>query len=305
MTMLSRRILGDITWIDLESPTQGEVRLLMDEFGVDAPVAEELLLPTVRPRFEMHERFLYIIFHFPALRHTHRDTEQEIDFVIGKNFVITTRYDNIDPLHKFAKLFEINSLIDEKVENIHGGHIFYYMMKKMYKSVEHEISSVRDELHDIVARIFRGKERQMVVALSRSARDLLDLRQVIEPHRDVLREIEDHAPGFFGEGFKLYMNNLSNEYYRVHNHIMREIESLHELRETNNSLLYTKQNEVMKILTLMAFVTFPLSLVAAVFGMNTVNTPIVGTPNDFWIIVGFMIVGMIFMFWYFKHKKWL
>jgi hypothetical protein len=53
---------------------------------------------------------------------------------------------------------------------------------------------------------------------------------------------------------------MSNEYYRVHNHVMRNTESLHELRETNNSLLTTKQNETMRVLTGMALLTFPLTL---------------------------------------------
>lgn len=303
--MLNRRTLGDVTWVDLESPTQGEVRLLMDEFGIDAPVAEELLLPTTRPRFEIHERFLYMIFHFPALRHTHKNIEQEIDFIVGKDVVITTRYDTIDPLHKFSKLVEIQTLIDENVERLHGGHVFYYMMRKMYTSVEHELSSVRDALHDIVTRMYQGEERQMVIALSRSGRDLLNLRQIVEPHRDILRLMENGAPTFFGDAFQIYMKNLSDEYYRVHNHIMRETESLHELRETNNSLLTTKQNEVMKILTILAFITFPLSVVAALFGMNLDKIPFASNPNGFWIVVGLMTTLCVSMFAYFRYKNWL
>jgi magnesium transporter len=85
---------------------------------------------------------------------------------------------------------------------------------------------------------------------------------------------------------------------------MRETESLHELRETNNSLLTTKQNETMKKLTLLAFITFPLSLIASIFEMNTVDMPIVGLQHGFWIIIGGMTVVGLAMFWYFKYKKW-
>ena len=61
----------------------------------------------------------------------------------------------------------------------------------------------------------------------------------------------------------------------------------------------------MKILTIMAFVTFPLSLIAAIFGMNTVYIPIIGTPGDFWIVMGIMGFATFLMFLYFKRKKWI
>ena len=179
------------------------------------------------------------------------------------------------------------------------------MLKKLYKSVEHELSYVHDALQDIEEQIFEGREREMVAALSYSGRDLLNLRQAIEPHRDVLKEFSECGPSFFGEDFAPYLRATLNEYFRAHNHVMRETESLHELRETNDSLVSTKQNEIMKNLTLMAFVTFPLSLIASIFGMNTHYLPIVGMRGDFWIIMGGMAFGMAAMFFYFKHKKWI
>jgi len=41
-----------------------------------------------------------------------------------------------------------------------------------------------------------------------------------------------------------------------------------------------------------------------VFGMNTEHTPIVGSPNGFWIITGAMVVLTAVFFIYFKIKKW-
>ena len=303
--MLNRHTHGKIVWIDLESPTQDEVRSLIEEFSIDAFVAEELLFPSVKPRCESHDRYIYVILHFPALRHSHKGREQEVDFVIGRDFIITSRYDTIDPLHKFAKVFEVNSVLDKSNIGDHAGFVFYYMLRKMYKSVEHELSYVHDALMGIERQIFKGVEREMVMSLSHSGHDLLLLRQAIEPHRDVLHSLEFEMARFFGDEFRPYLRGLSNGYFRVHNHIMRHTETLHELRETNNSLLTTKQNEVMKTFTILAFVTLPLSLIATLFGMNTVYTPLTQRPDGFWIILLGMGVAALLMYLYFRNKKWL
>ncbi len=179
------------------------------------------------------------------------------------------------------------------------------MLKKLYKAIEHEVEYVRHDLAVIEENIFSQRQVEMVAAISRSARDLLNLRQTIEPHREALKSLESEGHAFFGDAFVPYLRALSNEYYRVHNHIMRHTESLHELRETNNSLLTTKQNETMKIFTILAFVTFPLSLIVTILDIPSAHNPIIGRPYDFWIIIGIMLVATFCMFLFFKRKRWL
>ena len=303
--MLSRFEHNGLTWIDLESPSRDEVQAIADEFSIEPLVAEELLLPSAKPRADFGASYIYLVLHFPALRHSHHTLEQEVDFIIGKHFLITTRYDMIDPLHKFSKIFEVNSVLDKSDIGDHAGFLFFYMLKKLYKSTEHEVEFVRKDLARIEEHIFSDREVEMVAAISGSARDLLNLRQTIEPHREVLRSLDSDGAAFFGDTFMPYIRALSNEYYRVHNHIMRQTESLHELRETNNALLTTKQNETMKVFSIMAFFTFPLALFVSVASINSVHNPIMGRPYDFWIIVGAMTIIASIMYFIFRRNKWL
>lgn len=304
-TMQSRHSHNGLTWVDLEMPTTEEVRAIAMEFNIDSLIASELLLPSSRPRTEFRPTYIYLVLHFPALRHSHKSREQEVDFIIGKDFIITTHYDTVDPLHKFSKVFEVSSAIGTGEIGDHAGYLFFHLLEKMYKAIDHEIEYVRHELATIEEHVFSHQHVEMVEAISRSARDLLNLRQTIEPHRESLKSLEDGGADFFGSDFVPYLRALSADYYRVHNHIMRNTESLHELRETNNSLLTTRQNETMKIFTILAFVTFPLSLLAAVFDINNVDNPFEKLKYGFWFILAGMVLTSLIMFLYFKKKKWL
>lgn len=294
-----------LQWVDLESPTHDEIVRVAAEFDIDSTIAEELLLPSSKPRAEFYPRYAYIILHFPALRHSHKTREQEIDFVIGEKFIITAHYDTIDPLHKFSKVLEVNTVLNKSTIGEHAGYFFYFMLKKLYRSVEHELEYIQHDLHNIEEQVFSGEEVEMVAAISRSSRDLLNLRQTIEPHRDMLRELELGGPAFWGEDFRPYLRTLSNEYYRVHNHTMRNTESLHELRETNNSLLSTKQNETMRMLTIMALFTFPLALLVAILEADAAGNPIRDMSNGFFLIAAAVAAGGIGMYLFFRYKKWL
>jgi len=196
--MQTRREYHGILWIDLESPTPSEVKAVAEEFGIVEHIAQELLFPASKPRAEIYRDCAYVVMHFPALKRTHVNREQEVDFVIGKQFIITAHYETIDTLHKFSKVFDVNATLEVSQFGDHAGFVFFYMLKRLYKSIEHELDFIHRELLLVEEHIFSGQEVAMVSAISRSARGLLNMRQTIEPHRDVLRDLEEEGSHFFG-----------------------------------------------------------------------------------------------------------
>lgn len=277
----------------------------MEEFHINPLAADELLTPTLRPKVDKYENFIYMILHFPASRHTYtEDQNQEVDFIVGKDFLITTRYDTVDPIHKFSKVFEVNSILDRSDMGTHGGYLLFYMMKKLYKAVGHELENIEAALEEVEEQIFNDKEREMVQEISKISRQLLNFKQALATHKDILASFEVAGKQFFGDSFTYHLRTIVGEFYKVENELRFHSETATELRETNNSLLSTKQNETMKLFTVMAFIAFPLTLVASIFGMNSA-LPVVGHEHDFLIIMGIMVATGVLFFAMFKWRGWL
>jgi len=278
----------------------------MKEFSIHPLVADELLSPTIRPKVDIYPKYLYLILHFPMIEHKHGGrSEQEVDFILGKDFIITTHYETIDPLHEFSKVFEVKSIIDKSHFGVHAGFVFFYLLKELYRSLGIELDYVSRVLENVEANVFEGREKEMVETISHVNRDIVNFRQAIRLHGDILSSFEHASSKIYGDDFGYYVRAAIGEYQKIASALDGHRETVAELRETNDSLLTTKQNETMKVLTIMAFVTFPLSLLASIFGMNTVDTPILGIPGDFWIVMGMMGSGMVLMFIFFKKKNWL
>ena len=303
--MLTRYAQHALTWVDLVAPTPAEVRALMKEFDLDPLIAEELLVPSFKPKVERRGDAIYVILHFPALRVPGAQSrpEQEIDFVVGKHFLITTRYENIDPLHSFAKAFEVNAVLGRGGAT-HGGHLFAAMARNLYDALGNECANMRRHLQDIEDSIFNGDERKMVIELSQTGRTIHDFRQSLSPHREMLQSLEPVASRFFGPEFSYYVREVIGSYERVGVALENLHDSLDELRATNDSLLTTKQNETVQKLTVVAFVFLPLSFIAAIFGMS-VPVPLAQTPYGFWVVAGAMAFVALICFVYFKRKGWL
>ncbi len=293
--MIKRLIYSGITWIDLESPSSEEVAKLSDEFKLHPLVSSELLSPSLRPKIDLHKSYIYLILHFS------KDTE--VDFILGKDFIITTRYEAVEPMLKFSKALSVGEQMHQ--QGMSSGILFYYMAKGLYDDIDDSLTRLRAHLHSIEESVYGGEEREMVMALANSGRNILDVHQAIDPHKDILTSLGSHTKDFYNADFTRYADALLGNYYKVHQRIKR-LTALHsELRETNNSLLSIKQNNLMQIFTIVAFVTLIPSLISGIFGMNAVNMPLVGGPYDFWILITTMLIASGTVFGFFKYKKWL
>ncbi len=273
----------------------------MQEFDIAPNIAQELLSVSYKSKVERSGDLAYVILHFPTLRMGHnRRPEQEIDFIIGKKFLITARYENIDPLHTFAKAFEVGSLLGRS-HAAHGGHLFALMVQNLYRSLSEECELVRNRLEEIETRIFRGDERRMVFELSHVARALYDFSRALSPHKEMLASLEPATGRIWGQEFAYYLREVEGTRARVEHELTSLHDSLKELRQTNDSLLNTKQNDIMKTLTVLNFIFLPITFVAALFAMDTGNNP----TEDFWLILGGMCIITVVCVLFFRRKGWI
>lgn len=295
-----------MTWIDMESPDREEVLEIAEKYSLPELVSDELLRKTMRSKVDMYPNLIYLILHFPATGHKHgKDMHTEIDFIIGKDFLITAHYELVDTLHEFAKAFEVSSILQKNEIGAHAGFLFFHIIKNLYRYSFTQLEEINMALEKIEHKIFEGKEKEMVNEISKVNRKLLDFKQATRFHKEVLASFEIAAKKFFGNDFSYYLSFISGEYNKVQNMLEGHKELLDDLRQTNDALLTDKTNDTMRTLTIMSFVVFPLTLIASIFGMNAKDTPIIGGNYDFWIIVGLMALAAVGMYIYFKKRKWL
>ncbi|OHA17611.1 MAG: hypothetical protein A2664_03250 [Candidatus Taylorbacteria bacterium RIFCSPHIGHO2_01_FULL_46_22b] len=299
--MITKYSYRGVHWIDLDCPTYEEVTSIAEQFKLNAVLASELLTPTLKSKVDLYREYLYLVLHFPAIKNFHvGSTSQEIDFIVGKNFIITAHYDTIDPLQEFAKVFEVQSILDRGDMGDHAGYVLYHLLQHIYKRTEDEIEHIKERTATIEQEIFSGKETQMVFEISKVSHDILDITNAIRHHENTLDSLSVAAVRFFGSDFEFPMVIIKNEQFRIRNELNNHKDLISELRATNNTLVSTKQNEAMKQLSVSAFIFLPLGIMATLLQIDFVSR-----PHDFlFTIAGLVILGL-FLYAFSKRKKWL
>jgi magnesium transporter len=305
MTMISKYKYKKLTWVDIENPTTDEINHIIEEFNVPTLVGEEIVHTSLHPKVDVYPNVLYLILHFPKLsREKGKATEQEIDFIIGKDFIITAHYEFIDSINEFAKKFEAESVLEKHMDIDHAGFLFFHLVDTLYSNTRHQLSDINLMIRDTEHKIFKGKESEMVTQLSTVNRMLLDFKQSLRFHHQVLNSFEIAGKKFFGQDFSYYLSAIIGEFIKTESIMDSHKEIIDDLRETNDSLLSSKTNETMRVLTIITFITSPVMVISSVFMMNT-NFILIDGAFEFILLVGIMLFASIIIFIYFKLKKWL
>lgn len=303
--MISKYTYKGLTWVDLENPTEEELVHIMEEYSIPVLVGEEMHTKSFQSKIDLYPTFIYLILHFPQVSHKRKKSgEQEIDFIVGNKFIITTHYEFIDSLHEFSKTFEVDAILEKRMDVDHAGFLFFHLIKTLYIHSRYQLNDVNLILKDTEKKIFEGTESKMVINISEINRTLLDFRQALRFHKEVLNSFEMAAKEFFGEKFGYYLSAIISEYNKTQAILDSHKEILDDLRDTNDSLLASKTNETMKILTIITFLISPITVISSVFMMNT-SFSLINTPLQLYLILGAMLLTSIITFIYFKLKKWI
>ncbi|HMA79149.1 MAG TPA: magnesium transporter CorA family protein [Candidatus Paceibacterota bacterium] len=303
--MLERYSHQQLTWIDIVNPTAEEIRAAMEEADIPLTFTDDLTSMTPRTETIAEKGAVKITLDFPIVKRTDINHPHEVKFIATKHHLVTIRFEDIQAIDQFKKDFEVVSLLKRSNQKASGAHLLTTLLLRLYRGLDSKLDYLAGQLQTIDAALFDEREKEMVVEISRAGQRLTAFRQALGAHESALAELYTGIGVAFSKSNQEPVVRINEQYMHLLRRVDRQKQTLVELRETNNSLLTTKQNEVMKTLTIVAFTTFPLTLFASIFGMNAVNMPFIGESYDFWIIVSMMLVVSIGFFAYFKYKRWM
>jgi len=299
--------IQNLTWIDIVDPDKRDIEYLKEIFDFHPVVLKELLSPTLRPKVEHYDGYLFMVLHFPIYHPPEKTTKSmELDFLITESALITVRYATIQPLQDFWKKCQADKQYLYFQDS--PALLLHCMLEELNNFSFRQIDHISKKIDDVEKNIFlREKEEEMVEKISVIMRDILDFRRTLKPQKTILDSLKLRGTEFFGKKMGPYFADIVGDHLRVWNLLENHKETIESLQKTNDSRLSYKLGDIMRILTIISFITFPLSIIVGFFGMNVFDKiPIVRQNPYTWLVVlVFLLIITVTMIIYFRRKKWL
>ncbi|MBU1164018.1 magnesium transporter CorA family protein [Patescibacteria group bacterium] len=297
-------------WINITNPGEAEIKYLRENFKFHPLDLEDCIRPTHRTKIDIYPKYSFLVFLFPVYnRKTREIFPAEIDFFISKNYFVTINAGNMPTFVDFFRLLQISEELRGSFDGGSPERLLYEILNKLFLYCLPMLDHLIVDCDNIEKAIFDGHEKKMVSEILIIRRNIIDYRRIMQVHKNNLKKAIDNfkeSPLFVLKKTDVYFDNLvdySKEIWDALEGLKERITTLHQ---TNESLISFKLNDIMRILTIISVITFPITLIATVFGMNTVHAmPFLNHKYGFWMVVGIMVLIAGGMLTVFKRKRFL
>jgi magnesium transporter len=294
---------GVYFWVDLSAPTPEEGETLRSVFGFHELSIEDALSERHHPKVETYDGYLYVILHgidFHADKHffaTH-----DTDFFIGPNYLVTV-HDG-----KTRSIPETRLLCAKAAHVLLEGPVAltHRIVDQMVDHYWPEVDKFRDELDAMEEQVFERPEPALLRAILGLRQDVGSLRRVVLPQRDVVARLARREFALVTESLAYRFRDVYDQLVRLSDDASFLQERVAGLLEAHLSSTNNQLNRVMKVLTLIATVFMPLTVLTGLYGMNMPLPSFPGGESaQFWWIMALMSTVTAVMLWFFKTRKWI
>lgn len=297
----------NFSWVNISRCSSEEMKYLKENFDFHPIHLNDCLSQIQRPKLEATKDYIFMVLLFPVYnRKTRKIISSEIDFFINADYLVVVHRDELTPLINFFNLCKINPEQQEKYFGKNPSVLIHEILNRLFSYCIPILDVLNININSIEEHIFKGFERKMVNEILIAKTNIVNFRKIMQAHRLVISKLLKKTDIFFSTGeYKMYFDEILETIDDIWENLENLNQSIEAMEKTNNALISFRLNDIIKILTIISVTILPISLIAAIFGMNLQFMPLTNKPFSFWIIIGLMVAIFISLLCAFKKKKWL
>jgi magnesium transporter len=166
------------------------------------------------------------------------------------------------------------------------------------------LEKIGDRVENLDAMIMEKPTEDTLHQIHALKHEMLVVRRSVWPVREMAASLYRSDHGLVSEETKVFLRD-------VYDHAVQALDTVESLRDLIAGLtdLYLsavghRQNEVMKVLTIMASIFIPLTFLAGIYGMNFERMPELSVAWAYPALLGVMAFVAGLMAWYFRRRGW-
>lgn len=294
----------NLLWLDIEKPSDDDIDILLNIFQLHSLTVEDCLVPNARPKVEEFPNYLFVALHAVRINHTEEEDEVEaveVDICIGKNYVLTVHAEPIKGIKFNQERVEKNSHIITKGADF----LFYAIADSIVDNYFPVIDELEDKIEELEDDLFVDPSSEKLNELYTLKKNIMFLRRSIGPFRDVINILLRGDFTQISAATHVYFRDIYDHLVRINDLISSNREILTGALDAYTTLSTNKLNEIMKVLTIIATIMMPLTLITGIYGMNFKFMPELEWRHGYLFAWFLMIIVTIGMLAFFKRRKWL
>jgi magnesium transporter len=298
---------GDLTWVNIESPTEREIEYLAQTFNFHRLALDDCLSRKQLPKLDVYPGYLFFIFQFPVYdKKTRISSKRQWSAFIGENYLVTLHPPELKTMSALFLDCQANEESRKEYSANGSGFLLYHILDRAidaYFPVLDKILSLMEDIEDVVF----DEEVETAKEISILRRDVITQRAVMFPTRAIFAQMQNKLKRFS----KTDMTDLYGDLMDHTNKICETLDECKEIievfKDTDFILATDRINRVVRILNILATIFLPFVIISSIYGMNVILPGGLerGSLKSFLILLAVMsiITGSLLLF--FRRRRWI
>lgn len=293
-----------VTWINIDGVDRVDViEKLGKHFNLHPLALEDIVNTGQRPKME---DFLdYILLVLKMLYYDEKEGEfkaEQISLILGPNWVISFQENEGDVFDPIRERIRSDK---GRIRKMGADYLVYALMDAIVDNYFIILEKIGENIEEIEDNLVTNPAPETLQALHILKRQMIFLRKSVWPLREVISRLERWESQLVNKSTDIYLRDLYDHTIQVIDAIETFRDMLSGMLDIYLSSVSNRMNEVMKVLTIIATIFIPLTLVAGLYGMNFKFMPELEWPWGYPFVLLVMFAIGILMVIYFRKKKWL
>jgi len=299
---LVRADKGLMLWVDLDNPTDEEIKTILDGVFQFHPLEiEDCATPSSLPKIEDYDDHLFLVTHAVDFTRTDKFNTTELDLFLGKDYLVTFHRMPLrsvqTALDRCAKATGVIARGPDRL-----AHSVLDLQADNYKPV---IDELRAELEEIEEQVLTKGDESLISKLLHVRGDINRLRQIVRPQRDVVSRLA-HGDNRHVRAIMLpYFRDLRDELLRIDETASTYADQLLISFDLYLSKSDFQANEGIKALTALTAITLPATIIGTWYGMNFEHMPELKSLYGYPAALVATVVLTATMWWWCKKRRWI
>lgn len=271
-------------------------------FNLHPLVLEDILNTDQRPKLDEYGDYLFVVARFFDYDDkTMTVTSEQVSIVIGHQFVLSFQE---RPTGSFNPVRDRLRQDRGPIRRSGSDYLGYALLDSIVDRYFAVLEALGERVEELEEELMKKPSTRVLGTLHHLRREATTLRRAVWPLREVINGLARNNQ-FFSAEVQPYLRD-------IYDHTVHVIESLETIRDLIAGLLEiylstvsNRVNREVRVLTVIAVIFLPSSLLAGIFGMNFRSMPLLENPDGFFLVIGLMLgvaATLALLFW---RRKWL
>lgn len=291
------------TWLNIDGVHDTEIiEKIGRHFNINVLTLEDIVHTGQRPKVEEYNDYLYFALN---MLHLHEDGDEirseQVSLVLKNNFLLSfqeARGDVFEPVRERMRKGK------GKIRTAGSDYLTYALIDAVVDHYFVILEVIGGSIEALEEELLQDSTPDTMREIHAMRGELLYLRKQVWPLREMISRVTREELPLIHPKTGLFFRDVYDHIFQIIDTIESYRDVLSGMRELHLSILSTRTNEVMKVLTMIATIFIPITFIAGIYGMNFKFMPELSWRWGYATVWGVIITMVILLIVFFKRKKW-